>query len=105
MHFRMQCLSPYDDGCDWPKLVRTLFYYRKTSVQVLCLRYRKERLRTVSVKFHSQLQSFIAFVTHIISPTHTGYEEFFWDVTSCSSWKNRRFGGTQRIQHQGDKNR
>jgi hypothetical protein len=25
----------------------------------------------------------------------------FWDVTPCGSCKNRRFGGTQRLHHQG----
>jgi hypothetical protein len=29
----------------------------------------------------------------------------FWDVTPCGSCKNRRFGGTYRLHHQGDKNR
>jgi hypothetical protein len=29
----------------------------------------------------------------------------FWDVTPCGSCKNRRFGGTWRFLHQGDKNR
>jgi hypothetical protein len=29
----------------------------------------------------------------------------FWDVTPCGSCKNRRFGGTWRLLHQGDKNR
>jgi hypothetical protein len=29
----------------------------------------------------------------------------FWDVTPCGSCKNRRFGGTQRLHHQDDKNR
>jgi hypothetical protein len=28
-----------------------------------------------------------------------------WDVTPCDSCKNRRFGGTWRLLHQGDKNR
>jgi hypothetical protein len=28
----------------------------------------------------------------------------FWDVTLCGSCKNRRFGGTQRLLHQVDKN-
>jgi hypothetical protein len=28
----------------------------------------------------------------------------FWDVTLCDSCKNRRFGGTCRLHHQGDKN-
>jgi hypothetical protein len=29
----------------------------------------------------------------------------FWDVTPCGSRKNRRFGGTWRLLHQGDMNR
>jgi hypothetical protein len=29
----------------------------------------------------------------------------FWDVTPCGSCKNRRFGETWRLLHQGDKNR
>jgi hypothetical protein len=29
----------------------------------------------------------------------------FWDVTPCDSCKSRRFGGTYRFHHQGDKNR
>jgi hypothetical protein len=29
----------------------------------------------------------------------------FWDVTPCGSCKNRRFGGTWRLLHQGNKNR
>jgi hypothetical protein len=28
-----------------------------------------------------------------------------WDVTPCCFCKNRRFGGTWRLHHQGDKNR
>jgi hypothetical protein len=29
----------------------------------------------------------------------------FWDVTPCGTCKNRRFGGTYRLHHQGGKNR
>jgi hypothetical protein len=29
----------------------------------------------------------------------------FWDVTPCGSCKNRRFGGTWRLLHQGNKSR
>jgi hypothetical protein len=33
------------------------------------------------------------------------YEDtVFWDVTRCDSCKNRRFGGTDCLQYQGDKN-
>jgi hypothetical protein len=28
----------------------------------------------------------------------------FWVVTPCGSYKNRRFGGTWRLLHQGDNN-
>jgi hypothetical protein len=28
----------------------------------------------------------------------------FWDVTTCGSCKNRRFGGTWRLLHRGGKN-
>jgi hypothetical protein len=38
---------------------------------------------------------------------HSGdYEEWcLWVVTPCGSCKNRRFGGTWPLLHQGDKNR
>jgi hypothetical protein len=46
------------------------------------------------------------------SPQHSvlKYPQFmkngvFWDVTPCGSCKNRRFWGTWRLLHQGDKNR
>jgi hypothetical protein len=29
----------------------------------------------------------------------------FWHITQCGYCKNRRFGGTYRLHHQGDKNR
>jgi hypothetical protein len=29
----------------------------------------------------------------------------YWDVTPCSSCKNRCFGGIYRLRRQGDKNR
>jgi hypothetical protein len=28
----------------------------------------------------------------------------FWDVASCGCYKNRRFGGTYRLHHQGENN-
>jgi hypothetical protein len=31
--------------------------------------------------------------------------DVFWVVRPCGSCKNRRFGGTWRLLHQGDKNR
>jgi hypothetical protein len=33
------------------------------------------------------------------------YEEYlFWDMTPCGPYKNQRFGGTYRLQHQAEKN-
>jgi hypothetical protein len=31
--------------------------------------------------------------------------DVFWDVTTCGSCKNQRFGGMYRLHHHGDKNR
>jgi hypothetical protein len=41
-------------------------------------------------------------VTANVVPMKNGV---FWVVTPCGSCKNRRFGGTWRLLHQGDKNR
>jgi hypothetical protein len=49
-----------------------------------------------------------------LGTTHVRFEVFTavtmkngvsWVVTPCGSCKNRRFGGTWRLLHQGDKNR
>jgi hypothetical protein len=44
--------------------------------------------------------SFLLFKTRSIMKNGV-----FWVVTPCGSCKNRRFGGTWRLLHQGDKNR
>jgi hypothetical protein len=44
-------------------------------------------------------------VGYEVSTAVTMKNALFWDVTPCGSCKNRRFGGTQRLHHQGDKNR
>jgi hypothetical protein len=56
------------------------------------------------------LKSYIAIVVVTLiyrSHKHTDLMKngVFWDVTPCGSCKNRRFGGTWRLLHQGDKNR
>jgi hypothetical protein len=38
-----------------------------------------------------------------VSTAVTMKNAVFWDVTPCGSFKNRRFGGTYRLLHQGDK--
>jgi hypothetical protein len=48
------------------------------------------------------LQHFVRFEVFTAVTTETGV---FWDVTLCGSCKSRRFGGTWRLLHQGDKNR
>jgi hypothetical protein len=40
-----------------------------------------------------------------VSTAVTMKKGVFWDVTPCDSCKNRRFGGTLRLLHQGYKNR
>jgi hypothetical protein len=54
------------------------------------------------------------FFTELINYANVRFEVFtavtmnngvFWVVTPCGSFKNRRFGGTWRLLHQGDKNR
>jgi hypothetical protein len=57
------------------------------------------------------LDAFRESGTHLI---HIRFEVFtavgmkndvFWDITPCGSCKNRRFGGTYHLHHEGDKNR
>jgi hypothetical protein len=59
-------------------------------------------------------QSFSRYIPFIIPSQGMLYKKcnhktvkngVFWDVTPCGSCKNRRFGGTWRLLHQGDKNR
>jgi hypothetical protein len=45
------------------------------------------------------------YVRSEVSTAVTMKNGVFWDVTPCCSCKNRRFGGTQRLLRQGDKNR
>jgi hypothetical protein len=40
-----------------------------------------------------------------VFPAVTMKNGVYWDVMPCGSCKNRCFGGTQRLLHQGDKNR
>jgi hypothetical protein len=47
-------------------------------------------------KYHVRFEVFTAVTMKI---------GVFWDVMPCGSCKNRRFGGTWRLLHQGDNNR
>jgi hypothetical protein len=48
------------------------------------------------------LQNYVRFEVFMAVTMKNGV---FWDVTPCGSCKNRRFGGTYHLLHQGDKNR
>jgi hypothetical protein len=45
------------------------------------------------------------YVTFEVFKALTMSNAVFWDVTPRGSRKNRFFGETYRLQHQGDKNR
>jgi hypothetical protein len=52
-----------------------------------------------------QLGMITGSVRFEVSTAVTMKNAVFWDVTPRGSCKNRRFGGTYRLLHQGDKNR
>jgi hypothetical protein len=47
----------------------------------------------------------LVYVRFEVFTAVTMKNEVFWDVTPCGCCKNRRFGGTWFLLHQGDKNR
>jgi hypothetical protein len=53
--------------------------------------------------YELQLKIAIGGVRFEVFPAVTMKNGVFWDVTPCGSCKNRRFGGTWRLFHQGDK--
>jgi hypothetical protein len=56
-----------------------------------------------AVQYLTLLQS---LPTNRVEENNDKYEDdVFWDVTPCGSFKNRRFGGTWRLQHRCNKNR
>jgi hypothetical protein len=58
--------------------------------------------RTSSLHLHSILKMEAVGCSDKLITMKNGV---FWVVTPCGSCKNRRFGGTWRLLHQGDKNR
>jgi hypothetical protein len=62
---------------------------------------RIERIKKRSLTF--QMPS--VYVRFEVFTAVTMKNGVFWNVTPCGSCKNRRFGGTWRLLHQGDKNR
>jgi hypothetical protein len=94
-------------------LARKSRHYRITAFQLLAMSRNKWQYVTVagsarkvtlisapwSFPGNSKFVSFEVFTAVIIK------NGVFWDVTSCGSCKNLRFGGIQRLRHQGDKNR
>jgi hypothetical protein len=83
-------------------------------------RHKKDDNREKNVVFRDIKSQFVPLRRHIKSPLqhpaskcYVRFEVFTavtvknavsWDMTSCGSCKNRRFGGTWRVHHQGDKN-
>jgi heterodisulfide reductase subunit C len=53
-------------------------------------------------KFMRQERHYVRFEVFTAVTMKNGV---LWDVTTCGSCKNRCFGGTWRLPHQGDKNR
>jgi hypothetical protein len=73
---------------------------------------------SIAQRFHSlfdvTFDFYILIIFHTTVPKYVRFEVFtavtmkngvFYYVTPCGSCKNRRFGGTYRLHHQGDKNR
>jgi hypothetical protein len=61
----------------------------RTSKETLRLRYRTQRLMLCKI---------------IVFMAVTMKNAAYWDMTQCSSYKNRRFGGMYRHNHQGETN-
>jgi hypothetical protein len=62
------------------------------------------RVTLVRTEVSEELSSSFIRVTRI-GELGTRKNGVFWVVTPCGSCQNRRFGGTWRLLHQGDKNR
>jgi hypothetical protein len=62
------------------------------------------RVALVRTDASEETNAFIIRVTRIGEPETKLKNNVFWDVPPCGSCKNRRFGGNQRLHHQGDKN-
>jgi hypothetical protein len=63
------------------------------------------RVALVRTGVSEELSAYIIRVTRIGELGTTLKNGVFWDVTPCGSCKNRRFGGSWPLLHQGDKNR
>jgi hypothetical protein len=57
------------------------------------------------LRFHQPIARRNPFVTFEVFTAMTMKNGVFSDVTPCGSCKNRRFGETSCLHHQGDKNR
>jgi hypothetical protein len=88
-------LDAFTSGSRMNPISRAMFFNRKQDDR-LCPKINKYIIIPSSQNFRSRSRhrSFWKLKNGV-----------FWDVTSCGSCKNRRFGVTQRLLHQGDKNR
>jgi hypothetical protein len=63
-------------------------------------------LKEASVDGLSLMTKFVSRTSRIRMQTIPSMKNSaFWDVRLCGFCKNRRFGGSYRLQHDGDKNR
>jgi hypothetical protein len=68
--------------------------------------YRNTIPRSSSPSLYPQLSEHIRNCVSIeVFTAATMKNAVFWDVTSCSSCKNRRCGGTYRLRRQSKRNR
>jgi hypothetical protein len=58
--------------------------------------------RRVLSKSRTEENGEICDVRFEVLPAVIRKNAIFWDVTQCSCCRNRRFGGTYRLHHQGD---
>jgi hypothetical protein len=68
-------------------------------VRLLLMPFNYNYLQAVANKYRELAEHLLT--SSQISVSKNGV---FWDATPCGSCKNRRFGGTWRLLHQGDKN-
>jgi hypothetical protein len=72
----------------------------------VCNRPRRFTVVSCEVRIKSAYKKVkLSYVRFEVLPTVTMKNGVFWDVTPCDSCNNRRFGGTQCLHNQGDKNR
>jgi hypothetical protein len=82
------------------------FYEFAISMLVLHVVVSKPNNRNMIIKVITQKKTFIRIITYsVLVKYESVMNAFSWDVKPCGSCNKRRFGGMERLHHQGDKNR